>query len=420
MTDAEQADIVAFYQELRFKDGLSMKMPCAIRWFAFCSLPTFSSGMDLEAPGTTTADRSSGRQRQARHYERRHAAGSRRVPIDAPRNHAATVPRLRPRRQRMLRSDAAAFGLRSGKSAELFPLVQHAGRRTDGARGGGRSASARGAGKRRPSVCCADPRVQRPDAGIRRQLAGLPPLRRKQHRRSQSLSHQFTNDLRESMFEEPIHFSDGHHTEQWLCFGYLLYGKYTFVNGDLARHYEMKDVQVPSGGWVRVDNADQYGRGGLLPMAVFLTQNSPGLRTSPVKRGYWVVRRVLGEYIPPPPPTVPALPKDESQLGELTLRQALVRHRQDPACAGCHARFDSYGLVFEGYGPTGERRAARPGRQAHRCARALPRRNRSRRRRRTPILYRRKVGSRTSSTRWTGNYMPTHWGAACALPTARR
>ena len=49
----------------------------------------------------------------------------------------------------------------------------------------------------------------------------------------------------------------------------------------------------------------QYGRGGLLPMAVFLTQNAPGLRTSPVKRGYWVVRRVLGEVIPPPPPVSP-------------------------------------------------------------------------------------------------------------------
>ena len=46
-------------------------------------------------------------------------------------------------------------------------------------------------------------------------------------------------------------------------------------------------------------------------MAVFLTQNAPGLRTSPVKRGYWVARRVLGETIPPPPPSVPELPKDE-------------------------------------------------------------------------------------------------------------
>jgi hypothetical protein len=91
-------------------------------------------------------------------------------------------------------------------------------------------------------------------------------------------------------------------------------------------------------------------------MAVFLTKNAPGLRTSPVKRGYWVVRRVLGEQIPPPPPAVPELPKDEANLGELTLAQVLARHRADKACAGCHRRFDSVGLVFEGFGPIGERR----------------------------------------------------------------
>jgi hypothetical protein len=106
---------------------------------------------------------------------------------------------------------------------------------------------------------------------------------------------------------------------------------------------------------VRVDHAGQYGRGGLLPMAVFLTQNAPGLRTSPVKRGYWVVKRVLGEVIPPPPPNVPELPHDEAKM-DLPLREMLVRHRANPSCAACHARFDSFGLAFEGYGPIGERR----------------------------------------------------------------
>src|SRR5205814_3559575 len=80
--------------------------------------------------------------------------------------------------------------------------------------------------------------------------------------------------------------------------------------------------------WVRIEHADKFGRGGLLPMAVFLTANSPGLRTSPVKRGYWVVRRVLGERIPPPPAVVPELPNDEKHLGDLTLRDALARHRE--------------------------------------------------------------------------------------------
>jgi hypothetical protein len=108
--------------------------------------------------------------------------------------------------------------------------------------------------------------------------------------------------------------------------------------------------------WMRIDRASEYGRGGLLPMAAFLTKNSPGLRTSPVKRGYWVVKNVLGERIPPPPPEVPELPKDEAKM-DLPLRDMLARHRADPNCAACHARFDSFGLAFESYGPIGDRRS---------------------------------------------------------------
>src|SRR5204863_4774963 len=129
---------------------------------------------------------------------------------------------------------------------------------------------------------------------------------------------------------------------------------YTFVNPILARHYGMPDREFRPDEWVRVDDVRKFGRGGVLPMSVFLTKNAPGLRTSPVKRGYWVVRRLLGEYIPPPPPTVPALPNDEVKLGDLTLRETLARHRQDKSCAGCHVHFDAIGLVFEGYGPVGE------------------------------------------------------------------
>jgi hypothetical protein len=74
-----------------------------------------------------------------------------------------------------------------------------------------------------------------------------------------------------------------------------------------------------------------------------------------VKRGNWVVKNVLGEHISPPPPTVPQLPQDEAKL-DLPLRQTMERHRADPQCAACHAKFDAMGLVFEGYGPVGERR----------------------------------------------------------------
>ena len=162
----------------------------------------------------------------------------------------------------------------------------------------------------------------------------------------------FTNELREAMFEEPARFIENmiHNDLPVLD---LLYADYTFVNPVLARHYGMP--QPASGVWVRVDEAGKYGRGGVLPMAAFLTENAPGLRTSPVKRGYWVVRRVLGETIPPPPPTVPELPADEAQMN-LPLREMLAKHRENTTCAACHARFDGLGLAFEGYGPIGERR----------------------------------------------------------------
>ena len=165
----------------------------------------------------------------------------------------------------------------------------------------------------------------------------------------------FNDSLRQSMFDEPLHFMLDTFQNNGSLVDWL-FGKHTFVNATLAKHYGMSGVKVKGEEWTRVDNATEYGRGGLLPMAIFLTQNASGLRTSPVKRGYWVVRRVLGEQIPAPPAKVPELPKDESQLGEKTLRQALEIHRKDPACGGCHARFDSYGLVFENFGPIGELR----------------------------------------------------------------
>jgi hypothetical protein len=164
----------------------------------------------------------------------------------------------------------------------------------------------------------------------------------------------FTSELREAMFQEPIrYFEDMIHNDRPVLD--LIYGNYTFVNPVLAKHYGMPEVKGDADTWVRVDDAGRYQRGGLLPMSVFLTVNSPGLRTSPVKRGYWVVHRVLGQVIPPPPPVVPELPTDEAK-SDLPIREKLAQHRANPVCASCHARFDVFGLAFEGYGPVGEAR----------------------------------------------------------------
>ena len=179
----------------------------------------------------------------------------------------------------------------------------------------------------------------------------------------------FDHELRSAMFEEPIRLfidllqqtdamQEGRSRVEKSILD-LLYGPCDMVNSRLALFYGMTvpGKEIPrSDVWWPVDDASAVHRGGLLSMAVFQTKNSPGLRTSPVKRGYWVVRRLLGEEIPPPPAKVPELPSDEAKLGTLTLRQTLEQHRSDKACAGCHARFDSIGLAFEGFGPIGERR----------------------------------------------------------------
>ncbi len=164
----------------------------------------------------------------------------------------------------------------------------------------------------------------------------------------------FNNDLREAMFQEPVRFVEDAIANNRSVLD-LIYGNYTFVNPVLAQHYGIPGITGDADTWVRVDDAARYGRGGLLPMSVFLTQNSPGLRTSPVKRGNWVVQRVLGVRIPPPPPVVPELPSDESK-SDLPVRDMLAKHRENPMCAACHARFDPFGLAFEGYGPVGDSR----------------------------------------------------------------
>jgi Protein of unknown function (DUF1592)/Protein of unknown function (DUF1588)/Protein of unknown function (DUF1587)/Protein of unknown function (DUF1585)/Protein of unknown function (DUF1595) len=164
----------------------------------------------------------------------------------------------------------------------------------------------------------------------------------------------FSDGLREAMFEEPVQFllDVFRHNGSILDF---LYARHTFVNPVLARHYGMPAQGDDENVWVRVPDADRYGRGGLLPMAAFLTKNAPGLRTSPVKRGYWVAKNMLSDQIPPPPPVVPELPADEAKM-DLPLRQMLEQHRANPGCAACHARFDSFGLAFEGFDPVGRRR----------------------------------------------------------------
>lgn len=166
----------------------------------------------------------------------------------------------------------------------------------------------------------------------------------------------FDDELRRSMWQEPIEFLH-YLIEHQGTVNDILHADFMIVDGRLANHYAVPDAPpLHEKRWTKVSDASRVQRGGLISMAVFLTQNSPGLRTSPVKRGYWVVRRLLGEWIPPPPPNVPELPNSDQQLGDKTLREALAIHRQHASCAACHNRFDSAGLLLEGFDPIGRPR----------------------------------------------------------------
>lgn len=165
----------------------------------------------------------------------------------------------------------------------------------------------------------------------------------------------FNDELRQAMFEEPTRLTT-HLIRNNLPLTDLLYGDTTFVNKPLAAHYGWP-FDAAKGEWQQVDRIQQHGRGGVLGMAVFLTAHSQPQRTSPVKRGFWVVHKILGEHIPPPPADVAVLPAKETETDGKTIRQLLALHTEVEACARCHRRFDPIGLAMEGFDPIGKTRA---------------------------------------------------------------
>ncbi len=176
----------------------------------------------------------------------------------------------------------------------------------------------------------------------------------------------FNDDVRSAMLKETELFFESVMREDRSILD-LLDADYTFLNEPLARHYGIGDtngnrvgqkVEQPGGkpikgeAFQRVALQDR-SRGGLLTQASVLTVTSNPTRTSPVKRGRWVLEQILGEPPPPPPPDVPELPSDEKAIAGGSLRQRLEVHRQNPACANCHAKMDPIGFVLENFDAIG-------------------------------------------------------------------
>jgi hypothetical protein len=133
----------------------------------------------------------------------------------------------------------------------------------------------------------------------------------------------------------------------------LLTANYTFLNQRLAEHYGIPNIRGSQ--FRRVTFPDGSPRGGLLGQGSVLTLTSYSTRTSPVLRGKYVLENLLASPPPPPPANVPSLKTEGNNSGEqLSLREAMVQHRAQPACANCHARMDPIGFAMENFDAVGK------------------------------------------------------------------
>ena len=159
----------------------------------------------------------------------------------------------------------------------------------------------------------------------------------------------FTPKLRQAMHDEAATFFDKLRTEGAPLTD-LLSADYTYVNADLAKHYNMPNVTGPE---FRKVHLTDPNRGGLLGMGAVLALTSHTNRTSPTLRGKYVLDVILGTPPPPPPPGVSQI--DETKTGKVAknFREQLALHASQASCAGCHAKIDPLGFGLENFDAVG-------------------------------------------------------------------
>jgi hypothetical protein len=193
-----------------------------------------------------------------------------------------------------------------------------------------------------------DPRAERLTTNFAGQWLHLRNLRTQQPNSMEFPD--FDDDLRGALEREAWLFFDSIRKEDRSVLD-LMTADYTFVNERVARHYRIPNVYGSR--WRRVTLNDEARRG-LLGKGAILTVTSNADRTSPVKRGKWVLDNILNAPPPPPPPVVPPFNEDSRRGGRvLSVRERLEEHRKNPACANCHRLFDPIGLALENFDATG-------------------------------------------------------------------
>lgn len=162
---------------------------------------------------------------------------------------------------------------------------------------------------------------------------------------------QMTPELRAAMDDEARLFFESIVRENRSVVSFVN-SDYTFLNGTLAKIYGL-EKKVSGSAMQKVKLTDP-NRGGILAMPGVLATTSFATRTSAVKRGVWVLEQVLGQRVPPPPPNVPALDKqDQKKVANLTLRQRTELHRTNAVCNNCHKILDPIGFGLENFDAIG-------------------------------------------------------------------
>jgi len=163
--------------------------------------------------------------------------------------------------------------------------------------------------------------------------------------------------LKSAEREEPLAFFQQVLSEN-LPVTYFLDSPFLVINERLARHYGIEGVTGEA--FQKVALRPEHHRGGVLGMAGLMTLLSDGTRTLPVRRGAWVLEKLLNDPSPPPPPNAGEI-QPNTTGARLTVRERLAKHRSEPNCASCHAKLDSYGLALENYDAIGRWREQQNG-----------------------------------------------------------
>ena len=132
----------------------------------------------------------------------------------------------------------------------------------------------------------------------------------------------------------------------------LLTANYTFVNERLAKFYGIPNIYGDR--FRRVTYADDRRAGILGQAAILTTINSYANRTSPVKRGQWLLENLLGTPPPPPPANVPPFPENDGSSQPKSVRELMEQHRKNPVCATCHSKLDPLGFALENFNGIGK------------------------------------------------------------------